>query len=930
MRKMRNDNRGASLVVVIITIGFIGILVSMLMYITFMNFKIKTADIKNKNSFYTAENALEEIKVGLQGEVSEAMGSAYLDIMQSYGMYSDDERTETFEWNYMTALREALKMPGADDKYRVDILNGYLQETAWNATTGTGAIVEADTATYGTLLMLEDGVVLKNVTVTYVSADGNVSCIKTDIRLALPEVSFNESFKLPDILSYCLIANDDLYINGGNDAFIGSLYGGRNGMEINNGAVVNVSKADLMVTDDTVTVDNGTLVIAEDCNLWTENIVVDSGKLDLGGTAYVGDDLTIQGNYSNVTIRNTYYGYGYGDFGGAANAGVTENLLAQTVAEMGDGLFTASAKYGMENIDGATEVSGVIDLSTLEYSGIEKTALELDPHFGFFKNKDGTVTVYVQDVTEELKYNADPAKGIYPSDINDVDDPSDNFTPRLYLRCESEVLQTRPELNGLPAVTNLQPDPELGPNYFSYTIPREEVEKVFYFAYTYYPVDFRMRTQTDVLGVVLSAIPEKEPEEEVETPEIIEPDTQDPVDESADNNSSILINGTHTTLDMSAVQRLYLAGNAFINTEGTVTVNGTEQTNKSVFMGESLAIKSDQLAYLVPSECLWVLNGESLCNMNPVPVDEIANYTAQGAKEVSLGSKSDVLGVALGNYAQNYQKVYRVTGGAKLVYYYLNFATEEDANEFFKAYYKADKERMDAYLKVYVDSLKLPVDSMLRVNLAGNVFDMENGKFVLNDATAATDDNTELKLESDGYANTFMQLCTTLSRVEPTAAQKGEKNNRGIFYNIVDETELGKLVAPGETKAVYNASGDIGAVIVNNATGSTYQMSADTTVNWDDIRILVTSGDLLVDHNFKGIIISGGTVTVQGGVTVEADTDGVSEAMQLDTFLTDGTASTVVNLFVEGSYVYNEETAEVGGVLVKTADLVRYENWSKE
>ena len=901
MRKMRNDNRGASLVVVIITIGFIGILVSMLMYITFMNFKIKTADIKNKNSFYTAENALEEIKVGLQGEVSEAMGSAYLDIMQSYGMYSDDERTETFEWNYMTALREALKMPGADDKYRVDILNGYLQETAWNATTGTGAIVEADTATYGTLLMLEDGVVLKDVTVTYVSADGNVSCIKTDIRLALPEVSFNESFKLPDILSYCLIANDDLYINGGNDAFIGSLYGGRNGMEINNGAVVNVSKADLMVTDDTVTVDNGTLVIAEDCNLWTENIVVDSGKLDLGGTAYVGDDLTIQGNYSNVTIRNTYYGYGYGDFGGAANAGVTENLLAQTVAEMGDGLFTASAEYD---------------------SGVAQAALELDPKFGFFKNRDGSITVYVQDFTQTHGQASD--KG------SDQDDISDNITPMLHLRVYDEAQQYKPGLSALPFMTTLEPDPSLGENYYSCVIDKADDEAVIYFHYTYYPYDTKLRSDSGVMATVVAGIPSKEPEEEVETPEIIEPDTQDAVDESADNNSSILINGTHTTLDMSAVQRLYLAGNAFINTEGTVTVNGTEQTNKSVFMGESLAIKSDQLAYLVPSECLWVLNGESLCNMNPVPVDEIANYTAQGAKEVSLGSKSDVLGVALGNYAQNYQKVYRVTGGAKLVYYYLNFATEEDANEFFKAYYRADKERMDAYLKVYVDSLKLPVDSMLRVNLAGNVFDMENGKFVLNDATAATDNNTELKLESDGYANTFMQLCTTLSRVEPTAAQKGEKNNRGIFYNIVDETELGKLVASGETKAVYNAAGDIGAVIVNNATGSTYQMSADTTVNWDDIRILVASGDLLVDHNFKGIIISGGTVTVQGGVNVEADTDGVSEAMQIDTVLDDGTASTVVNLFVEGSYVYNEEEMTAGGVLVKTADLVRYENWSKE
>lgn len=917
MRKRKSDNRGASLVVVIITIAFIGILVSMLMYITFMNFKIKTADVKNKNSFYTAENALEEIKAGLQGEVSEAMGSAYLDIMQNYGMYSDDERTENFEWSYMTALRDTLKVPGTDNRYQVSILTGYLQETAWNEATQTGAKITAEDADKGVLLVLEDGVVLKDVTITYVSADGNVSRIKTDIRLALPEVSFNESFKLPDILSYCLIANNNLQVNSGSNTFIGSAYGGRNGIQIINNSVVNMSKADLLVTDETVTVNDGsTLVIAEDCNLWAENIVVNSSNLDLGGTAYIGDDLTINGSYSKVTIRNTYYGYGYGDYGGSASVGVTESLLAATLEEMDGGLLTASMDY-------ATMDYANMDYGTVEYSGIAEDALELDPKFGFFKNKDGSITVYVQDFTQTHGQSSD--KG------SDKEDISDNITPMLHLRVYDEAQQYKPALSALPFMTTLEPDPTLGENYYSCVIPKASNESVIYFHYTYYPYDTKLRSDSGVLATVVAGIPSKEPEEEEETPEIIEPDTQDPVDESAADNSAILINGLHTTLDMSAVQRLYLAGNAFVNTAGTVTVNGTEQTNKSVFMGESLAIKSDQLAYLVPPECLWVLNGESLCNMNPVPVDMIASYSSQGAKEVSLGSKSDVLGVALGNYAQNYQKVYRVVGGAKLVYYYLNFATEEDANEFFEAYYKADKDRMDAYLKVYVESLKLPVDSMLRVNLAGNVFGMENGKFVLNEATAATDDNSELKLESDGYANTFNQLCTTLSRVEPTTAQTSEKDANGIFYNIVDRTELNKLVPTiGGVETVYDAAGDVGAVIVNNAGDSTYQMTADASINWDEIRILLASGDVIVDHNFKGIIIAGGTIFVQGGVTIEYDSDGVSEAMQIGTFLDDGTASTVVNLFVDGSYVYNTDETSVGGALVKTADLVRYENWSKE
>ena len=59
------DNKGFSLVTVIIAVAFIGILGMLVLYIALQNFNMKTAGIKGKDGFYTAEQALEGKAQGL-------------------------------------------------------------------------------------------------------------------------------------------------------------------------------------------------------------------------------------------------------------------------------------------------------------------------------------------------------------------------------------------------------------------------------------------------------------------------------------------------------------------------------------------------------------------------------------------------------------------------------------------------------------------------------------------------------------------------------------------------------------------------------------------------------------------------------------------------------------------------------------------------
>lgn len=50
-RRLRRDNRGSAIVIVIIAMAMIGILASAILWSAYMNYMIKIDDIRNKKSF---------------------------------------------------------------------------------------------------------------------------------------------------------------------------------------------------------------------------------------------------------------------------------------------------------------------------------------------------------------------------------------------------------------------------------------------------------------------------------------------------------------------------------------------------------------------------------------------------------------------------------------------------------------------------------------------------------------------------------------------------------------------------------------------------------------------------------------------------------------------------------------------------------------
>lgn len=126
---IKNDNRGAALIVCIIVLLFVSILATIILYMSGINYRMKKSDYNNKVTFYVSEIPLETMQTNLVVPVSEALNNAYMECNTTY-MYdstSDYNRQKVF----YNSFRDNL----------VDILEDYYSGTSIGATPGTGTDV---------------------------------------------------------------------------------------------------------------------------------------------------------------------------------------------------------------------------------------------------------------------------------------------------------------------------------------------------------------------------------------------------------------------------------------------------------------------------------------------------------------------------------------------------------------------------------------------------------------------------------------------------------------------------------------------------------------------------------------------------------------------------------------------------------------------
>lgn len=302
----------------------------------------------------------------------------------------------------------------------------------------------------------------------------------------------------------------------------------------------------------------------------------------------------------------------------------------------------------------------------------------------------------------------------------------------------------------------------------------------------------------------------------------------------SDYSSAILINGLNTTLKAGNLEKLILAGRTFVSRNDEEGNTGISD----IMMGESIAVKSNQLAYLLPDE--YIIGETEGEGHNPVVRGETVSIDEEALLASDIGPYLDQKEPYTANYSN--------TGG--YVFYYLKFKDEKSANTYFQQYYQGEKEedgevisnreQLDERAKAYistVDDTNMKFSSELFL-IAGNV---------IHNYYAAGGSS----LQTDNY---YDHSGSPNSELLADGRQMGQNY---VGYQLT-------LLASGSTGSMRLAD-DAGALVADRI----IDFSKVSGI-WNKLdeksgaRIYVTDGDYIVDGSLKkGLIIAGGDVEVR-------------------------------------------------------------------
>ena len=326
-RKRRNS--GSSIVIVIIAMAMIGILATTLLWMSYVNYKIKVNDIRNKNSFYSAETVMEQIVAGLQKEASDSVAAAYQEVLSNWeALENETNRYSIFASVYLDTLVKHLRnSEKGDGYYNRDILMNYVDTEIWknvNQTAWKNGTDEADAEKEPVMELVNgNSLILHNVFVSYVD-DDRLSIVSTDLCLDAPEIVFTRSGSVDDLYDYLLIGNQGISLTKGSGQVTGdgSIYAGIDETTAKGGIVINPASS-LAINNGRYVISKGEIdvvgpgagFIVRDAretgsSVYAKGLDLQSGMISLDSKTYIANDLTLSGNGSKATLTKEYYGYG--------------------------------------------------------------------------------------------------------------------------------------------------------------------------------------------------------------------------------------------------------------------------------------------------------------------------------------------------------------------------------------------------------------------------------------------------------------------------------------------------------------------------------------------------------------------------------------------------------------------------------------------
>ena len=112
MRKLslKNENRGASLLAVLIVLVVVSAIAVVITKVTITNIQMKEVERGTKTNFYSADEVMDELRTGAREQAEGVLESAYADVLQHYLDYTatGENAQSVFRQKYMEGLENLM------------------------------------------------------------------------------------------------------------------------------------------------------------------------------------------------------------------------------------------------------------------------------------------------------------------------------------------------------------------------------------------------------------------------------------------------------------------------------------------------------------------------------------------------------------------------------------------------------------------------------------------------------------------------------------------------------------------------------------------------------------------------------------------------------------------------------------------------------
>ena len=410
-------------------------------------------------------------------------------------------------------------------------------------------------------------------------------------------------------------------------------------------------------------------------------------------------------------------------------------------------------------------------------------------------------------------------------------------------------------------------------------------------------------------------------------------------------SSAILIGGSGSRLDFSALKTLVLAGRSFVSTDPV----GSNHT-LDIPMSGSLSITSDQIAYLVPDELIERREGSVYSKIsNPniwsstVPTAYIYDSSSPAADRYTRIGTADTMASPPGTGyitismtpelkaygASIVQRIWPISStGGNAVYYFLTFDTPANRDRYFKDYYTDNETKVNEYLRLYFDQSANTglINSSGSVNSSGYIYEYVQTAdgYELRPGTA---DSAPINSMSATYEQQYANLKSTLFESESGI-------NTTPFTHFVDAAAITSDFSGSALTEFTDADGRVRALIIPEG----YFNGSVTVFNlngyYPDVNVIIACGtdaNVTIGRSFKGLVISQGSVTLSedllnpGGSEMIDGNDGTT----YEAFNASAPNGKLLLEYMSGSSRDRDPSLGGGAINWDLNNLVSYRNWSK-